>query len=338
MSDTLSRSLSKRPSKGSGTYVTIIAATLILLVAGAELARRWKAPADAPTTLPAVGERAAQPFPRELRDARGETLIIPTKPQRIVSQTLGTDEILLAICPPERIVALSDMAEDENYSNVAEQARQVPERTTEGAEQIIQLKADLIFVASYSRAETVKLLQESKAPVFRFANFDSIADVISNIRTVGYATGCDAEAGKLIQQMNEELAALHARATQNQPPLRVMSYDQTGYTAGANTLFDDLIRAAGAVNVSAEKGLTGFATISVEKIAEWQPDVIAVGVNRGEIENVRRQLLSNPVIASSRAGRTGRIIMMDNRHFLTVSQYVVRGVEDLLDGIYGKQK
>ncbi len=337
MSDNLSRSPGKKSPKGALAYAAVIAALLLTLVLAIELARRWKTPADAPSPLPAESERAAQPFPRELRDAKGETLVIAERPQRIVSQTLGTDEILLTICPPERIAALSDLAEKEDYSNVAEQARRIPGRTTEGAEQILQFKPDLIFVASYSRAEMVKLLQESKAPVFRFANFDSIADVISNIRTVGYATGYDAEAERVIQQMNEELAALRARAPQGQPPRRVMSYDRSGYTAGANTLFDDLIRAAGAVNVSAENGLTGFSTISVEKIAEWQPDVIVSGATRGEIENIRKQLLSDPVIASSRAGRAGRIIVMDNRHFLTVSQFVVRAVEDLSNGFYGKK-
>jgi iron complex transport system substrate-binding protein len=338
MSDHLPKLSGTKSDKGSLIYIAVIAAILIVLVSAIEIARRWKAAADIPTPLPAASERASQPFPRELHDAKGEKLMISKKPERIVSQTLGTDEILLAICSPERIVALSNLAEDGNYSNAVEQARQVSGRTTEGAEQILQLKPDLIFVASYGRAETIRLLQESKAPVFRFANFDSIADVISNIRTVGYATGCDAEAEKLIQQMTEELAAIRKRIPQNQPPLRVMSYDRTGYTAGANTLFDDLIRAAGAVNTSAEKGLKGFSTINVENITEWQPDVIIIGANRTELETARQQLLANPVIAASRAGRAGRIIVMDNRHFLTVSQYIVRAVEDLSNGFYGKQK
>ena len=54
-------------------------------------------------------ERANAPFPRLIRDASGTPLVIPHKPQRIVSQTLGTDEILLALCAPQRIVALSTL-------------------------------------------------------------------------------------------------------------------------------------------------------------------------------------------------------------------------------------
>jgi iron complex transport system substrate-binding protein len=332
MSSSVSQLLNKR-FKGAALYIAAIVAGLALVVAGVEITRRLKTPADALTDVPAT-----RPFPRELRDARGEALTLQREPQRIVSQTLGTDEILLAICPTERIVALSDLAEDDNYSNAVEQARQIPGRTTEGVEQVLQFKPDLIFVASYSRAETVELLKASKAPVFRFANFDSIADIKSNIRTIGYATGNDAAAEKLIRQMDEALAAVRARIPKSESPARVMSYDLLGYTAGANTIFDDVARAAGAVNVSAEHGIKGFAKINSEKILEWRPDYLIAGANRGEGELVRDRLLDDPAVASSGAGRAGRIIVIDSRHFLTVSHHVVRFAEDLANGLYGNRK
>jgi iron complex transport system substrate-binding protein len=329
-------SVSQPPNKrfkGSAVYIAVLVAALALVIAGIEVTRRLKAPADSPT-----GVLDARPFPRELRDAEGETLTLQREPQRIVSQTLGTDEILLAICPPERVAALSNLAEDENYCNAVEAARQIPNRATEGPEQILQFKPDLIFVASYSRAETVELLKESKAPVFRFANFDSIADIKSNIRTVGYATGADDAAEKLVRKMDEDLAAVRARIPQRASPMRVMSYDKLGYTAGSNTIFDEVARAAGAVNICAEQGIKGFAKISSEKILEWQPDFLITGANRGKEKSVRDRLLEDPAVASGKAGRAGRIIVIDNRHFLTVSHHVVRFVEDLANGLYGDRK
>jgi len=323
--------------KGPATYIAGIIAALALIVAGIEFARRSKAPADAPTALPA-GVNESRPFPRELRDALGETLVIPSEPRRIVSQTLGTDEILLAICPPERIVALSDLAEDGDYSNVVELARQIPGGTTRSVEEILRLKPDLVFVASYIRAETVELWKASKAPVFRFANFDSIAAIKSNIRTVGYATGNTAAAERIIRKMDEDLAAIRARIPRNGPPARVMSYDRLGYTAGAKTIFNEVAQAAGAVNVSAERGVNSFAKISSEKIAEWQPDFLVTGANRDKSESERENLLADPAIAASKAGRAGRIIVIDNRHFLTVSHNVAHFVEDLANGLYGNRK
>jgi iron complex transport system substrate-binding protein len=333
MSTSVSQPSNKR-FKGPAVYIAALVAALALVVAGIEVVRRMKTPADKTTTVPAV----ARPFPRELRDARGETLILQREPQRIASQTLGTDEILLAVCPTERVVALSDLAEDGDYSNVVEEARRIPGRTTEGPEQIIQFKPDLIFVASYSRAEAVELLRASRAPVFRFANFDSISDIKSNIRTVGYATGTDAAAEKLIRQMDEDLAAVTTRIPKGEAPLRVMSYDQLGYTTGSNTIFDDVVRAAGAVNVCVEQGIKGFAKINSEKILEWQPDFLVTGANRGKEKAVRDRLLQDPAVATSKAVRAGRLIVIDNRHFLTVSHHVVRFVEDLANGLYGDRK
>lgn len=312
-------------------YVAVLVGVLAALVAGVELSRRARTP-DAPTPV----ADPAQPFPRELRDAGGDTLVVPAPPKRIVSQTLATDEILLAICPAERIAALSSLAEDESYSNVAAEAKKHPGRCTQGAEQILKLEPDLIFAASYNRAETVQQLRASRAPVFRFASFNSIADIQANVRTVGHAVGRDAEAGAVVRRMDEALAAVRGRVPTGRPAPRVMSYGLDGFTAGANTTFDDIARAAGAVNVGAANGLDGFAKVSVEKVAEWQPEVIVAGASRGEIEAVRRALLADPVIKATRAGREGRVIVIDNRHFLSVSQNVVHAVEDLADGLYGK--
>ncbi|RKZ87938.1 MAG: hypothetical protein DRR19_13095 [Candidatus Parabeggiatoa sp. nov. 1] len=51
----------------------------------------------------------------------------------------------------------------------------------------------------------------------------------------------------------------------------------------------------------------------------------------GEFENVRQQLLENPAIAASDAGKAGRIIVIDNRYFLSVSQYIVGGIKALAE-------
>lgn len=325
----------KKKSGSMWKFVIVILAVLAAAVVGIEISRRGAGNPSLPMT---VGEnQAAQPFPRELRDGSGENFVVQKKPQRIASQTLGSDEILLTICEPERIVALSSLAEDANYSNIVERAKEIPNRVTQGAEQILQMQPDLIFVASYSRAETVEQLKAANAPVFRFANFNSIEDIKKNIRTVGFATGCDAGAEKLIRQMTDELAAVAARVPRNKPAPRVMSYGG-GTTAGANTTFNDMARAAGAANVSAEMGIDGFAKISGEKVAEWQPDFIVAGANPGEIEIKRQQLLDDPVIAATKAGKNGNVVVIVNSNYLTVTHNIVRGVETLADALYGKGK
>jgi iron complex transport system substrate-binding protein len=316
-------------------FVAFVLLGAACVAAGIEALRRFSPSPETPThTAGAPAGRARAPYPRTLRDAGGNQLTIRQRPARIVSQTLGTDEILLAICQPERIVAFSKLALDPKYSNVVGEARAAGAPALQNAEAILQLNPDLIFVAHYSRAEAIEQLQAAGAPAFRFENFDRIEDIKTNIRTVGHATGDDEQAESLVRRMDEELASIRARIPQGGARPRVMSYGYAGYTAGANTLFDDIIRHAGGTNVAAERGINGFGKISAEQLLEWQPDFIVVGANRDEFEEVKQQLLGNPAVAATNAARAGRVITLDNRYFLTVSHHVVRAVEALADELY----
>jgi len=274
------------------------------------------------------------PFPRTLIDALGNRLTIAAVPQRIISQTLGTDEILFAICPPSRIVGVSTLARSEIYSNVLAQARASEAPPSLNAEQVLRLKPDLIFVASYSRAEVVEVMRASHAPIFRFANFDRIEDIKTNIRIIGRAIGEDAAAEALIADVDRRLAALAARA-QGHPKPRVMSYSTDGFTAGANTLFDDAIRAAGGENVSADHGVCGFGRISAEQVLTWNPDVIVAGAKPGQDQVVRDGLLRNAAVAATSAARTGRIVTLPAREFEAASQHVVNAAETLSAALWG---
>jgi iron complex transport system substrate-binding protein len=283
-----------------------------------------------------LAERASTPFPRVIRNASGASLVIPHKPQRILSQTLGTDEILLAICAPQRIVALSILVDDADYSNVTAQAHQVTARANADAEQILALYPDVIFVASYSKAELIELLQAARAPVLRFAHFDRLEDIKANIRTIGYAVGEDANADALVQRMEHHLAQIQASLPKGRQPLRVLSYTQGGFTAGAHTLFDDILQALGVINIVAEQGMTGFRQISSEQLIRWNPDVIITSADRDAMPEARLQLLHDPAVAVTNAGQRQRVIVIPHHLFLTVTHHITQGIEQLAHELYGE--
>lgn len=277
---------------------------------------------------------ARAPFPRELQDGSGVRLEIARPPKRIVSQTLGTDEMLLDLCEPDRLAAVSVLASDPKYSNVAGRTELAGKPVAKGPESILQLQPDLIFVASYSRAELVDLLRAAGAPVFRFSNFDRIDDIKTNLRTLGYATGTDARAAHLVTQMETEIASIQARIPKIGTPPRVLSWSGSGYTVGAGTLFDDMVRTLGAVNVAAEQGVTGIQKISSEQVLNWQPDFLIVGAETGMVESTVQRILADPAIAATTAGQNRRIIVVDNRHFLAVSHYIVPALRTMAAGLY----
>ena len=73
-------------------------------------------------------------------------------PRRVVSQTVGTDDLLMAIAEPSQIAALSHLARDERYSPRARDAGRFPCLTNGEAEDILRFRPDLVLVASYTQA------------------------------------------------------------------------------------------------------------------------------------------------------------------------------------------
>ncbi len=277
----------------------------------------------------AASDLGIEAFPRSLIDATGKTLVISSAPQRIVSQTLATDEILLAIGPATRIIALSPLATDTIYSNIVTSVRQLKIHTTNNVEQILSLKPDLILVANYNRAETLELLQTMGAPVLQFTQFDSIQAIENNIRLLGEAIGEEQRAEALITKMKREIEEIRAQFPARLRPLRVLSYSPGNYVAGRHTTFDDMTKIIGVVNIASEQGIEYEAKISDEQILTWQPDVIVTHAATSELAQVREQLLTQPSIAASRAGKAGKIVVIDERHFAAISHYLVKGIRTL---------
>jgi iron complex transport system substrate-binding protein len=321
--------------KGSYLFVALILVVVAGAVIGVEALRRFSSrPAAEKPNAHSAADAGGAGFPRQVRDGGGQPVTIEARPKRIVSQTLGTDEILLAICSPERIVGLGRFALDPKYSNVVEQARAAGSPVVHNTEEILRLKPDLVFVASYSRAEVVEQLQSAGARVFRLADFNSIENIKRHIRVIGQATGDDERAEALIAQMERELEAVRAHVPAGNKRPRVMSYSPSGSTAGANTLFDDILHTLGATNVVAENGVEGFRKVSAEQVVEWQPDFIVLGADADKFEETRQQLLANPAVATTEAARAGRVIMVENRSLLTVSHNVVNLVKTLAGRLY----
>jgi iron complex transport system substrate-binding protein len=150
-------------------------------------------------------------YPRTMRDSSGKTLFIMTRPRRLVSQTLGSDELLFGVCAGKQMVGVSPIALGEQYSNVADRVRALSLPIVESVEGAVELRPDMVFVASYSSAEQVELLRSTGIVVFRLSNFDQIAGILSNIRAVGYAVGEEACAAALVSRIEARLEEIRAR-------------------------------------------------------------------------------------------------------------------------------
>lgn len=275
-------------------------------------------------------------FPKVLIDQAGRRVILPHKPVRIISLTLATDEILLALVERARLLAVTYLAVDERVSNMPEEAATVPHKIRADVEQIIALQPDLVFVASYTRGEVVKLLQDAGFAIFQFQEFDSMAAIQQNIRLVAQAVGEEARAEELIAEMNTRLQTVAARLPHASPRPRVLYWGARGLTGGAHTSIDELITHAGGENLAATHGIVSLRSISLEQVLAMNPGVIFTGGDSREAQPGFPAFLLHPALQTVDALKHERVFVLPQRYLVTISQFIVDGVEELARVLHGE--
>lgn len=196
-------------------------------------------------------------------------------PRRVVSQSVGTDELLLALADPGQVAALCHLSRNGDFSLVAKEAQAYPQLLGKDAEDILRFQPDLVLMASYSRAELVAQVQRAGIRVIRIDHFDSLEDSYANLRLLGRELGHPERAEALIQACQVRVTRL-AQRLQGAKPVRVLAPSSYGYTAGSGTTFQDICNHAGALNVAAEAGLVGHVPTPIESALNWNPEVLVV--------------------------------------------------------------
>lgn len=258
--------------------------------------------------------------------AAGEA-ISPKKPQRIVSLTLGTDEILFSLVDPKRIAAVTYLAADPGISHVAEAAKRVPNKIRANLEQVVALQPDLVFVAAYTSMDVVKQLNDARLPVVKLELFSSIEGIKRNILTVGRAVGETRRAEEIVAEMDRKLKAIAERAAAAPRRPGVLFYTPTGVVAGKETTFDEMTTLIGARNQASEAGLVGHQKMSVEQLIRLDPEIVIVSEWNPEEADFYQKLMAHPELGHLSAVRERRVYAIPEKYLSTVSHYIVDGIE-----------
>lgn len=205
---------------------------------------------------------------------------------RVVSQSVGTDELLLALAEPGQIAALSHISDDANFSAVAAEARAYPRITSGDAETILKHRPTLVLFTDYSRPELVAQVRRAGARIWTFDRYATLADAHAASRSLAAELGGEApaRAERLVMEGEARVAEL-ARRLEGRSRIAALAPTTYGVLAGGGTTFDDLCAHAGADNLAAALGkLKGFARLPTEAMLAWPVDVFVVGGESGEFQ------------------------------------------------------
>ena len=276
----------------------------------------------------------AAAYPREAWDSSGSRLRLSSKPERLVSKYWSIDEFLYREVPPEHIVGVSDSAYKSSYSNVCGLARKYRPAVATDPERVLRLNPGLVLLSSSDRSNFDAVMDQAGVPVYRmYTMFTTLDQVEEHIRLVAYLTGEDGRGEIEAHRFRTEIErARNLRPTGARAP-RILGFGGN-YSYGAETLFHDIVKTVGGINVGAEHGLRGYDSVNSELIARWNPEWIVAGADQGKVDEVRRKIASDPGIAVTDAVRNGRVLVFANKIFLPMSPYSTFLVTALAEALW----
>jgi iron complex transport system substrate-binding protein len=246
-------------------------------------------------------------FPVTVGAANGP-VEIPERPERIISLSPTSTEMLFAIDAGDQVEAVDDQS---TYPP------QVPRTDLSGFEPNVEAIAgyepDLVVMAE-DPGGLIAALEGLGLPVISQPAAQDLEDTYGQIAQLGTATGRSEEAADLVAAMEREIDGMAASAPDfERAPTYYHELDDTFFTVTSDTFIGQVYALVGLENIAdaARGAASGYPQLSAEYILEADPDVIFLADTKccGQSdETVRRR----PGWARLTAVRRGAVVELDD--------------------------
>lgn len=225
-------------------------------------------------------------------------------PQRVMSLSLCTDQLLLQLVPPERITSVTYLSREAGSSYLSAEAFGVPINYG-NPEEVARERPDLVLTGTYSTPAARMLLRRLGAPLVEVPPAEDFDQIRAVTRQVARAVGAVDKGEALIGEMDAALADL----ARTKPAQRIVvaGWTTSGTVPTKGTLFDSILTAAGGENVadliSREPRYGQFTAFDLEQVLALRPDVLAYGNSRVGRPDLSSEQLRHPIVRRLFAGR-----------------------------------
>jgi iron complex transport system substrate-binding protein len=248
------------------------------------------------------------------------------RPLRVMSINACSDQLVLALLPPSQITSVTWLSRDPSASIMAAAAQRVA--VNHGtAEDVIRDKPDLVIAGAYTMPATRLLLTKLHFPLLVVEPAESFDAVRRQTRQVAAAVGAQGRGEALIARMDATLADLAAHPA---PALRVAAWDGAGFAAQPGSMYDAVLRAAGARNVASEAGGLESGAPSIETLLAVAPALLVEGEPGFEHPGLRSNVLNNPVV---RRFWDDRIVVAPAAYYACGTPFSADGARRLRDAL-----
>ena len=258
-------------------------------------------------------------------DDAGREVTVDAEPMRIVSLAPANTEIVAELGLLDRLVGVTTFCD---YPPEVADIEKIGDFITPNLEAIAAAEPDLVLATTGVQAEVITQLEELGAVVVAI-DPQTLDALFVSIETVGDVTGTPEEAATLVASMQATLDGIADSVADKEPVTCFIEIAQDPlFTAGPGTLLDDLIAAAGGLNVVTQEGYVGY---SVEQLVTDDPEVYMATLGS----------MSDPAELDSRAGydaltavAEGRVYVLDDNLVSRPGPRVVQGVSQVAAALH----
>lgn len=215
-----------------------------------------------------------------------------SRPQRVVSLNLCTDQLLLALADREQIVSLSPLIRDPSISFMVEEAKGLPVNGGR-AEAILFSGADLVLTGTYTQQSQSALLRSQGLNVLALGPWTSLAEGREQISAVAKAVGYPERGERLVREIDAALARTKGIASRRRS---VLVYDRGGWVLPALSPTNELLVHMGLVPHHEALGLPDGGLARLETIVMTPPDYLLVDEEAGRMVDNGSALFVHPAL------------------------------------------
>ncbi|MBJ6135060.1 ABC transporter substrate-binding protein [Ochrobactrum sp. Q0168] len=252
---------------------------------------------------------------------------------RIVSVGGPLTEIVYALGAEKMLVARDQTS---TYPAAAEALPDVGYMRQLAPEGVLSVNpTGILLIQGSGPQDTLEVLKKASVPMVIVPEDYTGESVIEKIEAVGKALGLEDKAKVLADRVAGDLQAAEKAAGAHEQRKRVL-FVLNGASgrlmaSGTGTAADGMIKLAGGVNVITE--YPGYKQLTDEAIGKAAPDMILM-MNTGGDGVGPDDLLKNPAIASTPAGRAKNVVAMDALYLLGFGPRTGAAIRELSAKLY----
>ncbi|MEK6744481.1 MAG: cobalamin-binding protein [Nitrospirota bacterium] len=248
-----------------------------------------------------------------------------TAPQRIISLSPATTEILFSLGLGDRVVGVTSFCD---HPPEAKKKAKIGGMSNPSLEAIVGLKPDIVVMTTDGNPREVDDRLRGMSLKTYVWTARTLAELPRGIRELAGVMGVKENGEKLAREMEEGIEKFRSQKTGagSQKKVVYIVWPEPLLVAGPGSAIHDAMALLGLENIAANAS-SSYPRYSIEELIRSSPDVLIIGKGAGmDIRTVAQGVLKK--LATVPAVKNGKVCYVSD-HLYRLAPRIIQGIEEL---------